>query len=162
MASTGPDRTSIVVDTSVVVAAVSPNEPRYAESLEFVRETHRRRLLLKEPAQFLLELYAVLTRSPRQLRELGFMTIDDPVSIEFKPLDAVELERALAWLTSTFPGKCPTRGGDLTYVWVAWRATVPLITLDDGLRQFNSPGLCIRYPREQLDAWRDEVTPAGY
>lgn len=155
------DKTGVVVDTSVVVAAVSPREPRYAESLAFIREIHRRRLILKEPAHFLLELYAVLTRTPRRLRELGFMTSDDPVSIEFTSLDAAELERALAWLTSTFPGKCPTRGGDLTYVWVAWQARASLITLDGGLRQFLSPGLDIRYPSEQLSAWEDEVLPAG-
>lgn len=158
---TGLDKTAIVVDASVVVAAVSPDEPGYPESLALLGEIHRRRVVLKEPAQFLFEIYAVLTRSPSQLRELGFMTIDDPLSIEFKPLDAGELERALGWLTSTFPGECPTRGGDLTYVWVARQAAVPLVTLDAGLHKFRSPGLDIRYPREQMRLWEDEVRPDG-
>ena len=155
----GLDKMAIVVDASVVVAAVSPDELGYSESLALIREIHRRRVVLMEPPQYLLELYAVLTRSPRQLRELGFMTVDAPGFIEFKPLDVGELERALGWLTSTFPGQCPTRGGDLAYVWVARQAAVPLVTLDEGLRKFRSPGLDIRYPREQLRVWEDEVRP---
>ena len=152
---------AIVVDASVVVAAVSPDELGYSESLALIREIHRRRVVLMEPPQYLLELYAVLTRSPRQLRELGFMTHDAPVVIEFRPLDDRELEHALGWLSSTFPGECPTRGGDLTYVWVAWQEAVPLVTLDAGLHKFRSPGLDIRWRREQLRVWGDEVRPDG-
>lgn len=48
--------THVVVDTSVLVAAVSPQEIRHAESLDFLKEVHRRRVVLEEPAQFLLEL----------------------------------------------------------------------------------------------------------
>ena len=134
--------THVVVDTSFLVAAVSPAESRYAESLDFFQEAHRRRVVFEEPAQFLLELYAALNRTPRQLRQLGFMTEQDPVSVNLKALGAAEVERLLAWLSSTFPGKCPTRGGDLAYVWVAWEMKLPLVTLDNGLHQFRSPSLC--------------------
>jgi hypothetical protein len=151
----------IVVDICVVVAAVSPKETRHAESLDFLQEAHRRRVVLEEPAQFLLELYAVLTRTPRQLRQLGFMTEEEPISLNLKPLGTEEVQRLLAWLSSTFPGKCPTRGGDLAYVWAAWETKLPLVTLDCGLHQFRSPGLDIYYPCDLLAVWRTAAESTG-
>lgn len=153
--------THVVVDASVVVAAVSPQEIRHAESLDFLQEAHRRRVVLEEPAQFLLELYAVFTRTPRQLRQLGFMTEEDPISFNLKSLGTDEVQRLLAWLSSTFPGKCPTRGGDLAYAWIAWEAKLPLVTLDPGLHQFRGSGLDIYYPSDLLATWRTAAHGAG-
>ena len=145
--------TDVVLDASVVIAAVSPAETRHAESLPFVRAVQQRRLALEVPAHFLLELYAVLNRSPRELRQLGFMTEKDPVTLRLKTIGAAEVEKALAWVSSKLPGKSPTRGADLAYVWVAQESGLPLVTLDKGLHQFKDAGLDVLYPGELLARW---------
>lgn len=143
----------MVVDASVVVAAVSPNEDRHEESLAFLRELHRRQIVLLEPPQFLLELYAVLNRSPRQLQELGFMRQDNALTIEVRSLGIGELQRFLDWATATFPGRSPTGGADLAYVSVALETRAALVTNDRGLHEFGGRDVTIHYPGDLLAAW---------
>jgi predicted nucleic acid-binding protein len=143
----------VVVDVSVVVAAISPAEPRYAESLGFIQAVHERRLTLEVPAHFILELYAVTNRTPRKLQELGFMTEQNPIALRLKSIGEPEVQAVLAWVSSVFPGKSPTRGADLAYVWVARESGLPLVTLDNGLHQFREAGLQVYYPGELLAKW---------
>jgi predicted nucleic acid-binding protein len=152
--TTGRSNTSVVVDTSVVVASVSPLEPRHAESRDFLQELHRRGVSLEAPSYFMLELYAVLNRSPRELRQLGFMTEKNPIILNFHSIGVAELEIILAWLSSAMPGRCPTRGADLAYAWVAKQRGIPLVTLDRGLHQFVDAGLKVHYPSDLLAIWR--------
>jgi hypothetical protein len=138
----------VVIDASVVVAAVSPTEDGHAEALEFLKRAHFTHATLHEPPQFLLELYAILSRRPRELRQLGFMTEEDPLVIRWAPLGEPEIQQLLAWLTSSCPGKCPTRGADLAYVSASLRGTIPLITLDGGLQSFRFCGLDVHAPQD--------------
>jgi predicted nucleic acid-binding protein len=140
--------TNLVIDASVVVAAVSPPEAGHVEALEFLQSAHTSHAVFHEPPQFLLELYSVLTRRPRELRQLGFMTETDPMILNWNPLAEPQVERLLAWLTSNCSGKCPTRGADLAYVSSALESQLPLVTLDRGLQSFRSCGLDVWAPRE--------------
>ncbi len=145
--------TDIVLDVSVVIAAMSPGEAFHSESLRFIQAVHRHRLTLEVPAHFLLELYAVLTRSPRELRQLGFMTEIDPVPFRLRAIGETEVQEMLAWISSQLPGKSPTRGADLAYVWVARASRLPLVSLDKGLHQFTSAGVSVCYPGDLLSKW---------
>jgi|CXWL01.1.fsa_nt_gi predicted nucleic acid-binding protein len=145
--------TDVVLDVSVVIAAVSPAEVRHAESLRFVQAVHGRRLSLEVPAHFLLELYTVLNRSPRQLRQLGFMTEENPVAFRLRTIGQAEVQETLAWVSSQLPGKSPTRGADLAYAWVARTSGLPLVTLDKGLHQFTGAGISVYYPGDLLTKW---------
>ena len=140
--------TNLIIDVSVVIAAVSPSEPGHVEALEFLQRAHTSHAVFHEPPQFLFELYAVLTRRPRELRQLGFMTETDPMVLKWTPLGEPQVQRLLNWLTSNCPGKCPTRGADLAYVSSAVEAKLPLVTLDAGLQSFGSCGLDVYAPRE--------------
>ena len=145
--------TDVVLDVSVVIAAVSPDEVCHSESLRFVQAVHRHRLSLEVPAHFLLELYAVLNRSPRELRQLGFMTEENPVALRLKTIGEAEVQEVLAWVSAQLPGKSPTRGADLAYVWVARASGLPLVTLDKGLHFFTSAGVSVYYPGDLLTKW---------
>jgi predicted nucleic acid-binding protein len=149
----------VVIDASVVVAAVSPSEPGYPEALEFLKRAHSTHAILHEPPQFLLELYAVLSRRPRELRQLGFMTEDDPLVVRWAPLGEAEIQNLLAWLTSNCPGKCPTRGADLAYVSTALRSPLPLVTLDSGLLSFRSCGVDVYAPQDFIARLEIYATP---
>ncbi|MBC7350612.1 MAG: PIN domain-containing protein [Candidatus Aminicenantes bacterium] len=143
----------IVLDASVVIPAVSKNERHHSEALAFIQELKTRAGRLEVPATFLLELYAVLNRSPREVRKLGFFTIDDPLYVELRPVDEGLVSSFLNWMESKMPGQSPTRGADLAYVAVAVDANLPLVTLDNGLRSFKDAGLAVYTPQEKLDEW---------
>lgn len=143
----------VVLDVSVVIAAVTPTEASHSESIQFMQAVHRHRLSLEVPAHFLLELYAVLNRSPRELRQLGFMTEENPIAFRLKAIGQTEVQETLAWISSELPGKSPTRGADLAYAWVARTSGLPLVSLDKGLHQFTGHGVSVYYPAELLAKW---------
>ena len=114
MSATVPSLKSLVLDASVLIAALSPGEMRHQESLDFIKELRPRKVLLEEPAHFMLELYAVMNRtseSQRVLSKLGFTTPDSPlIAMTFVPLGEPEIERFLGWMSSALPGQSPTAG----------------------------------------------------
>lgn len=138
----------LIVDVSVVMAALSPHEGGHNDAFQLLKRAHAARAVLREPPQFLLELYAVLTRKPRQLRELGFLTDVDPMIIKFTPLGQSEVQSLVDWLIRHCPGKCPTKGADLAYVSAALETRLPLVTLDAGMQTFRSCGLDVCGPKE--------------
>jgi hypothetical protein len=144
-----------VLDASIVVAAVSPDEAGHFDSVEFLRELQQHELPLIEPPSFHLELYAVLTRKPRELKKLGFLTSGNGLDFEVKAMGMNELRACLAFLTAHFPGRCPTRGADLAYVWVAYATDSPLVTLDKGLQGFRGGPVTILGPADALRGLRE-------
>jgi hypothetical protein len=81
------------------------------------------------------------------------MTEENPVALRLKPLGEAEVQEILAWVSSSLPGKSPTRGADLAYVGVARASGLPLVSLDHGLHQFASAGVAVYYPGELLKIW---------
>jgi predicted nucleic acid-binding protein len=148
---------SLVIDVSVLVAAVSPSESSHDEASQFLNEVHKRKPSLREPAHFLLELYAVLSRNPRQLQQLGFLTLHDPLEIEFHGIGAGEVQRLLAWLAANAQGRVSTRGADLAYLIVALENRCRLVTLDKGLLEYQKYGADVCSPRKALEDWHDEA-----
>ena len=148
------------MDASVLIAALSPKEVRHIESRDFIKELHRRGVLLKEPAQFLLELYAVMLRSTeaaRYGRELWFLTEENRIQMNLIALDEVEIQRFLLWMSSAMAGQSPTRrGADLAYACVAKKRGLPLVTLDNGLHKFAAAGLEVYSPSDLLAIWRKD------
>jgi predicted nucleic acid-binding protein len=82
----------LVIDASVLVAAVSPPEPGHEEALLLFRRIHEGRIAVMLPRQFFLEVYAAFSRNPRQVKALGFMTVDKPIKIQFCPLGEAEVQ----------------------------------------------------------------------
>lgn len=141
----------------MLITAFSPSEPRHDESLTFLKELYRRGVTIEEPTTFLLELYAVLTRSPRQLHALGFMTEENAITIISYALDVDRVQGFLNWLRSALPNRVPTRGADLAYVYVAWSNKRPLVTLDGGLHQFRDAGIEVYYPGDVVSNWNAQT-----
>lgn len=143
----------LVLDVSVVIAAVSPTELHHPECARLLNVIHQQNLGVEVPAHFVLELYSVLTRSPRELRQLGFMTKEDPIVLRVRSLGEVEVQEILGWASERLPGRSPTRGADLAYIGVARTTGLPLVSLDHGLHQFNSVGVAVYYPADLLKEW---------
>ena len=83
------------------------------------------------------------------------------IHTNLKPLGTDEAQRLRAWLSSMFPGRCPTRGGDLAYTWAAWETNQPLETWDGGIHQFRSPGPDVYYPSDLLAVWQTAIESTG-
>jgi predicted nucleic acid-binding protein len=147
-----------VLDNSVVVAAVSPAEPRHAESLAFLTAGHQRKVPVYVPAFFMLEMYAAYSRTPRELRVLGVFTEVNPLQFEMEPIDAAFVQEITTWLIAVMPGQVPTKGADLAYLGVARRRGLPLVTLDGGLHRFKGAGVDVCYPSELLARWQADAT----
>lgn len=145
--------TDVVLDASVVIAAVSPAEPRHLECSRLIRMIHEHGQVVEVPALFLLELYTILTRSPRELRQLGFMSRENPVVLRLRSIGEDEVQAIIGWASENLTGRSPTRGADLAYVGVARAAGLPLVSLDRGLHEFNSVGVAVRYPVDLLKEW---------
>lgn len=149
-------RESVVLDVSVLIAAVSEGEACHVEALDLFQALKARGASLDVPATFLLEVYAVLNRRPREIRKLGFFTETDPLSVRLRPVAEEQVRDIMDWMSTHMNGKMPTRGADLAYIGVAVNAELPLVTLDRGLLQFAEAGLRVYTPQEMLKAWEDE------
>jgi len=136
----------IVLDTSVLVAAVSPNESSQNVALSFLRRVHESRQCIEIPPTFLFEVYAALNRTPRKLSELLFLTEESGLNFLIHTQGTTEVQNMLEWLSVKAPGTVPTRGGDLAYLAIAVESGIPLFTFDKGMHAFSNYGVDIRYP----------------
>ena len=139
---------SVSVDASVLIAAASPREAGHLDAKTFLTEAHSKRAVLDVPIQFLFEVFAAFRRSPRDVAQLSFMA--DPMNMNLRTMTVDDSQEFVAWLAAAFPGQVPTRGGDLMYVWVAWKFKVPLVSLDVGMQQYSAAGLTVLGPKGAL------------
>ena len=147
--------TSVSLDASVLLAAVSPSEPSHEDAKDFLTQLHQRQLTVQVPAQFMLEIFAAFRRSPRDTNQLGFMTKANPMQLKLLCLGEAEVTDLIAWLSQAFPQRVPTRGGDLAYLWVAWKFHIPLVSLDGGMLRYSGPDAEVISPAQGLSRIAD-------
>jgi len=141
---------SLVIDASVLMAAVSPSEIRHADAKALLVAAHAKSVVLQEPVQFMLEIWASFRRRPRDLQQLGFMTLTSPVHMNLWPMAEADVQGFMTWLSANFPAIIPTRGGDLAYVWTALKCNVPLVSLDVGLQGYSGSDVTVADPKAAL------------
>jgi predicted nucleic acid-binding protein len=134
----------LVLDSSVMIAAVRPAEPEHADARAFV---DRLRSALGSgaanafgPPELWLEVYVVeqrLARSRRGAPAPGGAL--EGLAVELVTPDGVEaITSFLETLTKRMRGRRPfANATDLVYLWVAWSRDATVVTLDQGMLKYH-------------------------
>ena len=134
----------LVLDSSVLIAAVRPAEPEHADARAFV---DRLRPALTTgtasafgPPELWLEVHVVeqrLARSRRGAPALGGALAG--LAVELVAPDGVEaMTSFLDVLTKRMRGRRPfANATDLVYLWAAWSVDATVVTLDQGMLAYH-------------------------
>jgi predicted nucleic acid-binding protein len=142
----------LVLDSSVVIAAGQPAETHHADALAFV---DRLRVAcaagaasLFAPPELWLEVHVVEHRLARPPRESALASL----AVELvAPADREAITRFLDRLTARTRGRKPfANATDLVYLWAAFEVGAVLVTLDQGLLQYDHAVCEVRRPQ---DCW---------
>lgn len=126
-----------VLDASVAVAAVRPNEPAYGPARARVALAIQGVDQIVVPAFFPIEVSASLARA-------GWAAVDIDAylaALASPPHQIVTIGARRAELIRQVAIACRLRAADSCYVWLAGRERAPLCTLDREIRQ-RSAGHC--------------------
>lgn len=134
----------LVLDSSVVIASVRPEEPEHADARAFVE---RLRSALASgaasvfgPPELWLEVHVVeqrLARSRRGAPSLGGAL--EGLAIQLVAPEGAEAVTAfLDVLTRRMRGRRPfANATDLVYLWAAWSMDATVVTLDQGMLEYH-------------------------
>jgi predicted nucleic acid-binding protein len=134
----------LVLDSSVVIAAVRPAEPEHADARAFV---DRLRSALDSgaasvfcPLELWLEVHVVeqrLARSRRGAPSLGGALEGLAIRL-VAPEGAEAITAFLDVLTKRMRGRRPfANATDLVYLWAAWSMDATVVTLDQGMLEYH-------------------------
>ncbi len=131
----------LVLDSSVVIAAVRPDEPEHADSRGFLVRGRAALAsgtltLLGPPELWLEPRGGAADRAARPAAPRGAL---DGLPIELIAPDGVEAIKAfLDVLTRRMRGRRPfANATDLVYLWAAWSADATAVTLDRGMLAYH-------------------------
>jgi predicted nucleic acid-binding protein len=134
----------LVVDSSVLIAAVRPAESEHDDARAFVDRLRAAlatgRASAFGPPELWLEVHVVeqrLARSRRSTPALGGALTG--LAVELVAPDGVEAISAfLDTLTRRMRGRRPfANATDLVYLWVGWSMDATVVTLDQGMLQYH-------------------------
>jgi predicted nucleic acid-binding protein len=115
-----------VLDASVAVAAARPQEPSYAAAFERVSRVLAGIDAIVVPALFRIEVASALARTrfePRWIDAHVDQLLASATVVVVGPVRSRRVQRVA--MTAKL------RAADATYVWLAAREAVPLVTLDE-------------------------------
>jgi predicted nucleic acid-binding protein len=134
----------LVLDSSVLIAAVQPAEPEHADARAFVDRIRPAlaagRASAFGPPELWLEVHVVeqrLARSRRAAAALGGALTG--LAIELVGPDSTRsITSFLDVLTTRMRGRRPfSNATDLVYLWAAWSVDATVVTLDRGLLEYH-------------------------
>ena len=134
----------LVLDTSVLIAAVQPAEPEHADALAFVERLRAAQAAgdasAFAPPELWLELHVVeqrLAASRRGGPAPGSALAGLAVEL-VAPARLEDLAAFLDLLTRRMRGRRPfSNATDLVYLWAAWSAGAMVVTLDQGMLGYH-------------------------
>ncbi len=147
----------IVLDSSVVIAAVQPAEEAHADAREFVERLRRAcaegLVEVFAPAELWLEVHVVeqrLARSRRGGAAPGEALRDLAIAL-MAPADAAAIAEFLEHLTLRMRGRRPfSNATDLVYLWAAWSVGATVVTHDHGLLAYHQVVCEVTAPQHLL------------
>lgn len=140
----------LVLDASVLVAAIRPGEPFYAEARAALETLSRQRTNLFVPAIALPEVAAAIARGSGSASQAAR---DVRLVRRLPGLQVIAVDDALADLAADIAGLQRIRGCDAIYVALAQRQTADLVTLDSEQSQRAPTAVRTWTPGELLAAW---------
>ena len=132
----------LVLDSSVLIAAVKPSEPGHAASVELLG---RLRCAIASgeatafaPPELWLEVHVVEQRLAASGRGVAGVAMSGLRVELVAPADLDELTAFLALLTRRMRGRRPfANATDLAYLWAASSVDATVVTLDEGLLRYH-------------------------
>jgi predicted nucleic acid-binding protein len=117
----------LVLDATVAIAAVRPNEAAHAAANTRVRRALRGDDQLLLPSVFIIEVTGALGRVGEPAARIR-PYVESLISA---PHELVTIGRANAKRIAALALASKLRGADASYVWLAARDGIPLVTLDE-------------------------------
>ncbi len=147
----------LVLDSSVVIAAVQAAEPDHEAARDFVGRLGRAiaagAAQAFAPAELWLEVHVVERRLARS-RKGGATRPDALADLDVElvaPGERDEIAAFLALLDDRMRGKRPfANATDLVYLWAAWKVDATVTTLDGGLLAHHGLVCDVTHPRHLL------------
>lgn len=134
----------LVLDSSVLVAAMKPAEPGHADARAFLDRLRATvaagAALAFAPPELWLEVHVAEQRLARTRRNAS--PVESPLgwfAVELvAPADEGAISEFLALLTKRMRGRRPfANATDLMYLWAAYRVEAAVVTLDEGLLKYQ-------------------------
>jgi predicted nucleic acid-binding protein len=136
----------LVLDSSVLVAAMKPSEPGHADAADLLERLRRARALaeveLFAPPELWLEARVAAQKAEKSatgptLPDVGALLRG--LDVELVPMTSVdEIDAFFERLGRHARDRAPfANATDLVYLWVAWRSGAALVTLDRGLLKYH-------------------------
>jgi predicted nucleic acid-binding protein len=136
----------LVLDSSVIVAAMKPSEPGHADAVDFLERLRsaraRGRAQVFAPPELWLEARVVAHRiavRPGHAAPPSVERLLAGLDVELSPMNSVEeIDALFEQLSRHVRDKAHfANATDLAYLWVAWQRSAALITLDRGLLGYH-------------------------
>jgi predicted nucleic acid-binding protein len=134
----------LVMDSSVLIAAMKPAETHHADAAEFLDRVRRASgsVDLFAPPELWLEVRVAAMKMEKSRNGPAPPSMAELLSglpVELTPMTRVdEIDQFFEELGRRTRGKAPfANATDLVYLWAAWRMDATLITLDGGLLKYH-------------------------
>jgi predicted nucleic acid-binding protein len=135
----------VMFDSSVMIAAATSSESSHEVANDFLARLHSTSsngtISVAVPAIFFLELFSVLGRQDPKRYDgqlVAFLSPTRPLAVEEVP---VSTQEALTLITnhreSVGPKAFTKRGADLLWIAAAAKVQATLVSLDDGMLNYN-------------------------
>ena len=136
-----------VIDASVLVADIRPQEPHHAEARTFLKHAASEGRPIYLPVIVLPEIAAAISRGTGE----PILARRFVAAVQRIPhYDIVPLDRDLGELAAALAADHRIRGCDAVYVALAQERGAVLITLDHQQRERVPPNIVARSPAEEL------------
>jgi predicted nucleic acid-binding protein len=133
-----------VIDASVYVALLKPDEPAHAASVNWMRSALENELEIVAPAIMLSEVAAAITRGVGDA-ELALRAAENLAKSELIQLRPVSVE--LGMRAAEIASQYKLRGCDAVYLALAETRNEPLVTLDQQQLERGSAVIEVVHPR---------------
>jgi predicted nucleic acid-binding protein len=141
---------AFVVDASVLIAAVLPNEPFHADAKDFLGRLMDVGTHVYLPSIAFAEVAAAIARGAGDER----LALAVVAEYNMRPdLRRIAVDLALADLATGIAAKQRIRGCDAVYVALAYEEQAVLITLDHQQRERTPSHVPARTPTQALAEW---------
>jgi len=141
---------AFVLDASVLVAAVLPNEPFHVDAKALMRRLMDATTYLYVPTIAFAEVAAAIARGAGDERLALAVAAEYTVRPD---LHRIAVDVALGDLATEVAAKQRIRGCDAVYVALAQMEQAILITLDEQQRERAPAGVTARTPAQALAEW---------
>jgi predicted nucleic acid-binding protein len=148
-------RIRLVLDSSVLIAAMKPAEAHHPDAADFLDRVRRASNLVEvfAPPELWLEVRVATQKMGKSRNGPAPPSLDElfaGLSVELVPMTSVEeIDQFFEELGRRMHGRAQfANATDLVYLWLAWQKGATLITLDGGLLKYHGMVCDVTRPQD--------------